>query len=89
MGKIKSLMENHNQEIEIADGASIKDACKTLEVPFSCEEGVCASCKIEVVKGEENLSELTEPEKNLGCDRKNRLGCQAKLKSGDIEITYY
>lgn len=74
-------------DVEVADGSPIKEAAKSLGVPFSCEDGICGSCLVEVIDGEENLGDLNEAEKDFGlADKKSRLCCQAKLKSGDVEI---
>jgi len=76
-----------DREIEIPDNSGIKEACKELGVPFSCEEGDCGTCMIEVEEGMENLSEKTEAEKAMGIvEGKYRLACQCKIKKGDIKI---
>ena len=54
MAKIKA----GNREIKVNDGDSIISACEELGVPFGCYEGVCGSCRIKIIKGTENLSEL-------------------------------
>ena len=77
-----------NKKIEVKDGDSIIKACEELGVPFGCYEGVCRSCSIGIIKGRENLSELTDNEINQGMDKGNRLACQCKIKKGIIEIKY-
>ena len=72
--------------IEVADGNSIVEACTELGVPFSCEDGYCGTCVIDIVEGEENLSELTDDEENLGMDRTRRLACQCRIKEGEVRI---
>jgi len=73
---------------DVSEGESIIEACKSLGVPFSCEEGICGACAIEIIEGEENLSELTEEEKNLKKDKKHRLACMCKIKKGDVKINF-
>lgn len=69
------------------DGESIKVAAKKLGVPFSCEDGICGSCLVKVVSGQDNLEDLNQAEKEFGLkDKKRRLCCQAKIKSGEVEI---
>ncbi len=70
----------------VADGSPIKEAAKNLGIPFSCENGICGSCMINVLEGVENLSEPNEAEKAYGVTGKTRLACQCKLKSGDVKI---
>ena len=80
--------KNTGKSIKIANSKPIKEACKKLGVPFSCEEGICGSCMIDIVEGEENLSQLTQEEKDMGRDRKHRLACQCKIKKGEIKIDF-
>ncbi|MDP3758124.1 MAG: 2Fe-2S iron-sulfur cluster binding domain-containing protein [Candidatus Daviesbacteria bacterium] len=79
---------NRIKEINVKDKEPIKDACEKLGVPFSCTEGICGTCMIEIVDGQENLSELTQEEKDMGRDKKHRLACQCKIKSGVVKIKY-
>jgi ferredoxin len=86
MSVIKSFKTK--EEIEVSNGSSIKEACKKMNVPFGCETGVCGSCMINIVEGEENLNELTEEEEALARDKKHRLACQCKIESGEVEIDF-
>jgi 2Fe-2S ferredoxin len=53
------------------------------------KKGRCTTCKMIVLKGMENLSELTEPEKKFRSQNRlaknERLACQTKVL-GDIKI---
>ena len=84
----KIINTKNNEEKKVPDGSPIQKACEELGVPFSCTNGICGTCMINVIKGEENLSELTEKEDDLGRDRKNRLACQCKIKQGEVEIDF-
>jgi ferredoxin len=75
------------KEIDVPKGKPIREACEKLGIPFGCQGGICGSCMIEVVDGEENLSELTEEEENLARDKKHRLACQCEI-DGDITINF-
>ena len=72
--------------VELADNSPIRESCEKLEVPFDCRSGLCGACKITITKGQENLSTLTEEEKDMQCDQTHRLACQAKIKSGSVTI---
>ncbi len=74
--------------IKVADGDSIKDASESLGVPFGCAEGNCGTCMIDIINGDENLSELTDKELDMDRDKKHRLACQAKIKKGDVKIDF-
>ncbi|PIN91960.1 ferredoxin [Candidatus Pacearchaeota archaeon CG10_big_fil_rev_8_21_14_0_10_35_13] len=86
MGNIKI----GGDEVFVDDGGSIIDACESLGVLFSCQEGTCGTCEVEVVNGAENLTSPTSAEEMMGVDIEGnkRLACQCKLKSGDVELTY-
>lgn len=77
-----------NDEHELEDGSLIAEICENAGIPFSCNSGVCATCQIEILEGEENLNELNDEENDLGMDRKNRLSCQCKILSGTVKVTY-
>ena len=84
----KIIFSDNGKEINVEDKDFIKDACEKLGVPFSCTEGICGTCIIDVADGQENLSELTQEEKDMGMNRTRRLACQCKIKSGVIKIKY-
>jgi ferredoxin len=78
----------HGKKVEVPDGEAIKEYARELGVPFGCEHGVCGTCQIDIVSGEENLNELNEAEEDMGRDRKHRLTCQCKILHGTVEIRY-
>ena len=82
-----ATVKKGDKEIIVEDGESITSACMELGVPFGCRSGICGTCKIEITDGSENLSDLSEEEKEMG-DRDNthRLACQTKIKSGKVII---
>lgn len=84
MPKITNV-ENGKSE-EVKEGELIRGAVEKIGVPFGCEEGICGTCMIDVIEGENNLSELTEQEKDLMRDKKHRLACQCKIKKGEVKI---
>lgn len=77
-----------NIEYDVKDGAQIADICEKHGIPFSCNSGVCGTCQIEILEGAENLDELNQEEKDLAMDRNHRLGCQCKIISGTVKVTY-
>ena len=79
----------NDEEIELPDGADLKEACEEAGVPFACTEGICGTCVIEVVEGGENLSDRTEEEVDfLGDSDHERLACQCKINQGRVKIDY-
>ncbi len=75
-------------EKDVPNGEKIKNAVEEMGVLFGCEDGICGTCMIEVVKGEKNLSELTQAEKDLERDEKHRLACQCRIKKGEVAIDF-
>lgn len=77
-----------DKEYELPDNARIDAVCEKTGIPFSCNSGVCGTCQIEVLEGEDNLNGLNEEENDLGMDRRHRLSCQCCIKGGTVRITY-
>ena len=75
-----------DKEIEVKDGNDIKEACEELGVIIACADGTCGVCKVDVEEGMENLNEINEAEKEMGCENNERLGCQCKLLKGEIKV---
>ena len=82
------VISKRGREVSVADGAEMRDACENLGVKFSCRNGLCGTCMIDIIEGEENLSPLTEAEKLLKRDRQNRLACQCKIEKGKVKIDF-
>ncbi|MBI2125180.1 (2Fe-2S)-binding protein [Candidatus Woesearchaeota archaeon] len=83
-----AMIKANDQQIELSDGAPIRDACEELGVLFGCREGLCGTCMIDILEGEDNLSELTEEEVAMDRDREHRLACQTKIKKGTVTINF-
>ena len=83
-----AVIRANGEQRELSDGIAIRDACEELGVLFGCRSGLCGTCMIDIVEGEENLSELTEEEEAMDRDRKHRLACQAKIKKGTVKIKF-
>jgi len=88
MAKVK--FQHSDEEIELEDGSEIAEICEEAGVPFACTEGVCGTCVVEVVNGNDNLTPPTQEEADfLGDDcSEERLACQCKIKSGDVTLTF-
>lgn len=77
-----------NTTYTINDGNSITKACQEAGVPFNCNTGICASCIINILEGEENLSPLTHEEIDLYLNSKTRLACKCRIISGTVKATF-
>ena len=85
----KIINSKTKEEKEIPDGSRIRKACEEIGIPFQCTNGICGTCMIDIVNGEENLSALTEKEKDLERNKKHRLACQCKIKKGYVEVDFW
>lgn len=86
MPKLKS--SKTGKEIEVEEGQYIRKAAEELGVSFACNIGMCGACIINIVEGEENLSDLTQEEKDMDMDKKKRLACQCRMGKGDVTIDF-
>lgn len=90
MAKIVRVDEKGNIEDsrELDNGNVAWDEAEELGVAFGCQDGRCGSCRVEIVEGMENLSELTKNELDMGLNNEEpyRLMCQCKIKSGLVKI---
>ncbi len=84
----KIIFSDNGKEINVKDKEPIKDACEKFGVPFSCTEGICGTCMIDIVYGQENLSELTQKEKDMGMNKTRRLACQCRINNGVVKVKY-
>jgi 2Fe-2S ferredoxin len=79
---------------QIEDGSKLIEICDEIDVSltFGCTEGSCGICELTVLDGKNNLSKVTEEEKNYllpeDLDEGMRLGCQLKIRKGDVSLTW-
>jgi ferredoxin len=86
MAKVINNINGNQQNVE--DGFPIRMASEKLGVPFGCRDGLCGTCMIDIIEGEENLNELNQKELDLMRDKTHRLACQCKIKQGLIKIEF-
>ena len=83
-----------NVEIEVPAGTDLREAAKLAHAPQGDACGgkcACSTCHVYVLSGRENLSEADEDEEDTldkGFDVRatSRLGCQAKIMRGTVEL---
>ncbi len=85
-----AILKTDDKEVEVPEGEPLIDAAQELGVLFSCENGTCGTCLTNIEEGEENLSELTQEERDFGIEEgeNRRLMCQCRIKSGEVKIRY-
>ena len=92
MAKVFFKTDNVTHEVE--DGTPLIDFCDEIDssLSFGCTEGTCGVCEVTAIKGRENLSRITEEEKDylLEEDLEDgmRLGCQVKIRKGDVTLKW-
>lgn len=84
----KVINNKTGETIEVKDGSNIRDPVEELGVPFCCTNGICGTCMIDIVEGEENLSELTQNEVDMERDKTHRLACQCQIKKDSIKFEF-
>ena len=86
MAKLVSVNDGNIEEVP--DNSPIGKICENqFGVEFGCENGVCATCRITIAQGHENLSEKNEKEEEVFPDEPNtRLACQCEIKEGIVMI---
>jgi len=87
----KVTFKNDNISVEVPAGTKLSDVAEQngASINFSCKEGVCLTCLVNIVKGMENLNPKTENEAStleaFGAKPNQRLACQLTV-NGDVEI---
>ena len=92
MPKVRFLKER--LEIDVAPGLTILQAAKQAGAPQGDRCGgvcACSTCHVYVVKGFDSLSDIEDEEfdildKAFDVRPTSRLGCQAKLGEGDVDV---
>ncbi len=76
-----------DEKVDVPDDSRIQEQVESLGIPFSCKDGRCGTCLINVLEGKDNLTDLNDKEKEFGLlDKSTRLACQCHIKSGNIKI---
>ena len=79
---------------EVEDGTPLIDFCDEVEVSlsFGCTEGTCGVCEVTVLEGRENISRITEEERDYllpgDLEEGMRLGCQVKIRKGNVTLSW-
>ncbi len=85
---------NEKLEVEVPEGTDLRTAAKMANAPQGDACGgkcACSTCHVYVLSGKENLTEADEDEEDTldkGFDVRinSRLGCQARITSGEVEL---
>ena len=89
----KVTIKNENVTFEVPDGEPLMPYAKQhSNMLFGCEKGQCGVCICSISKGIDNVFPKTALEEQtlsrLAAYPSQRLGCQIKIKKGDVEIEY-
>jgi 2Fe-2S ferredoxin len=74
---------------EFPAGRTLLSIANELEIRISqvCGgDGACGTCRVEVVEGADALSDPTPDETYKEIDPPYRLGCQARVSTGDVVV---
>jgi len=92
MAQINFKPDNVIHEVE--DGTYLMECCEEVDVSlsFGCTEGTCGVCELTVVAGMNNVSRLTEEERDYlleeDLEAGMRLGCQMKIRKGEVVLNW-
>ena len=85
-------VKNDNASVDVPDGSLLADLDGKCSILFACKTASCASCKVKVTEGMENLEEPNELEQaglaTFATDPTERLMCQCKIKRGKVIVEY-
>ena len=81
-----AILKSETAQVELPDDSPVIDAAEQLGVPFGCRQGMCGTCKTEVLEGMENLCEKNDRENDMDLQPNQRLMCQSKIKKGTVKI---
>ncbi|TVQ78121.1 MAG: 2Fe-2S ferredoxin [Bradymonadales bacterium] len=90
----KIRFENLGESYEVAPGTSVLECAIDQNLPLDHDCGgncACTTCHIFVKSGMQNLTPMSEDEKSLleaneRLDEQSRLGCQSRVKSGEVVV---
>lgn len=82
-------IDGDHHEITCDPGQTVLDAAEAMgiELPYSCREGMCASCMCEVIEGEVKLNNNDVLDQR-DLENKLTLSCQAVPLSKNLKIKY-
>jgi ferredoxin len=86
------LPNNEDYLVEAKEGDSLVLASGRGAYPIAtgCSDGTCATCRVEVLEGEESLSQADEFEDRTKAsnevDLSLRLGCQAAILGSGVKV---
>lgn len=92
MAKINFQPDHLTHECE--DGMMLIDVCEEVDVSlsFGCTEGTCGVCELTIVEGREYCNKPSEEEKEYLYEedlaKGMRLGCQLKIRKGDVKLSW-
>lgn len=76
--------------VDAPAGTSLLEACESGGFPMGSDCGgfaACNACRVVVHRGAEHLSTLAEEEDPFLDRAEHRLGCQARLLGGEVEVS--
>ncbi len=84
---VRIILDGETHDVQVPEGTSILDAAldEDIDIPFSCQSGMCSSCRGKLIKGEVLMEEdegLSQEEMEAGYI----LNCVSFPKTEDIVI---
>ena len=83
--------ESKEESVQADAGSTFVYAASNMARPLDtgCADATCATCRVEILEGEENLSPQSPTERSCLTENKHsdelRLGCQAQILKGTVK----
>ena len=89
MKPVKIIYGDEEINIKVLEDQSILDASieADIDLPYSCQAGVCGECKTKLLSGEVNM-ETNDALSDEEIDSGYILTCQAHPESDDVVVEY-
>lgn len=85
-------IKNDGASVEVPNNSLLAELDGKCSILFACKTGSCASCKVKVLHGMENLEHPNDLEQaglaTFATDPSERLMCVCKIKHGKITVEY-
>ena len=85
-------VKNDGASVHVPDGSLLAELDGKCSILFACKSASCASCKVKVLEGMENLEHPSELEQaglaTFATDPHERLMCVCKIKKGKVVVEY-
>lgn len=87
--KLTVILDGTSHQFEMAHDQSVLDIARNnnLDVPFSCESGICSTCRCKILEGEGTM-EVNHALEDYEIEQGYALSCQLVPRTNKLVISY-